>query len=318
MRAAGFAQRKTGFGYASSPNRQPQRPYSIANVPPGNYKVYFSAGPGYQSQYYNNVPTIVGATQLVVTNGSSANSINAVLATKLNTGTIIGRVVNASNGQPIAGALVELYSINNIPLGNSVYTTSSGDFQISAVNPANYKLRISATGFRTFAPVTQYQVQTNTATQVSIGLSNTVTYTSRVVDSSNASIAGAQIDLIIGGATTTNITSTDSNGYFTITVPVSTSFYLRISEGDLCHHRHQHDVQQPGQQHQRPPLFAAYRFGCLRVVFYGSNSRHWNYIRLRYSLRQPLDDLAGCHGYGNCRHNELHGMQFFRNCNWHL
>ena len=121
--------------------------YFIGNVPTGNYYVYFSAGPGYQSQYYNNVPTIVGATQLVVTNGSSANSINAVLATKLNTGTIIGRVVNASNGQPIAGALVELYSINNIPLGNSVYTTSSGDFQISAVNPANYKLRISATGF---------------------------------------------------------------------------------------------------------------------------------------------------------------------------
>ena len=50
------------------------------------------------------------------------------------------------------------------------------------------------------------------------------------MDSSNASIAGAQIDLIIGGATTTNITSTDSNGYFTITVPVSTSFYLRISK----------------------------------------------------------------------------------------
>ncbi len=202
--------------------------YFIGNVPSGNYYVYFSAGPGYQSQYYNNVPTISGATQLVVTNGSSTNGVNALLVAAPNTGTIVGRVVNASTEQPVVGALVELYSTNNSPLGNSVFTTSSGDFQISTLNPGSYKLRISANGYKPILAVTQYLVQSGVTSQVSISLPNTVTYTSRVVDSAvtPAPVANALVE-VVGG---TISALTDSNGYFTITVPFSTSFYLRISK----------------------------------------------------------------------------------------
>ncbi len=201
--------------------------YFIGNVPSGNYYLYFSAGPGYQSQYYNNQPNInPSTTQLVVTNGSSTNGINAVLAMAPNTGTIAGHVANATNGQSVGNVLVELYSTNNSPLGNSVYTTSSGDFQISTIQPGNYKLKISANGYKTIQPVTQYLVQSGVTTLVSLSLPNTISYTSRVVDSSSAGIGGVLVE-VVGGTTNT---LTDSNGYFTITVPVSTSFYLRISK----------------------------------------------------------------------------------------
>jgi 5-hydroxyisourate hydrolase-like protein (transthyretin family) len=204
--------------------------YYIGNVPTGSYRVYFSAGPGFQSEYFDNQPSFNTAQLLTVNSGDNISAINAILAPAPNTGTIAGHVANASNGQPVLNAMVELLNAGNSSLVTQVYTTSSGDFQISAINPGSYKLRISANGYRTIAPVTVYLVQSGVTTFVSISLPNTVTYTSRVVDSASASIAGAQIDMIVGGNTTTNVASTDGNGYFTITVPFSTSFYLRISK----------------------------------------------------------------------------------------
>ncbi len=203
--------------------------YFINNVPTGNYYLYFSAGPGYQSQYFDNQPNInPSTTQLVVTNGSSTNGINAVLPAAPNTGTIAGHVADASNVQPVFNAMVELLNASNSSLVTQVYTTSTGDFQISTVAPGTYKLRLSASGFRTMAPLTQYLVQSGVTTFVSLNLPNTVTYTSRVMDSATtpAPIANALVE-VVGGTTST---LTDSNGYFTITVPVSTSFYMRISK----------------------------------------------------------------------------------------
>lgn len=204
--------------------------YYIGNVPVGNYKLYFSAGPGFLSEFFDDQQSFGSALTLTISNGENKNSINAVLAAAPNTGTIAGHVSNASNGQPVINAMVELLKASDSSLVTQTYTTSNGDFQISTVTPGSYKLRVSANTFRTIAPVTVYLVQSGVTTFTSISLPNTVTYTSRVVDSANTSISGAQIDLIIGGSTTPNVASTDSNGYFTITVPFSTPFYLRISK----------------------------------------------------------------------------------------
>jgi len=200
--------------------------FYINNVPPGNYKVYFSAGPGFQSEFYNDQTNFGSAQLLTVLSEQNLNNVNAILSAAPNTGTIVGHVANAANGQPVINAMVELLNSGNSSLVTQIYTTSSGDFQISAINPGSYKLRISANGYRTIAPVSVYLVQSGVSTQVSISLSNTVTYTSRVVDSASAPIANALVE-VVGG--TTSIL-TDSNGYFTITVPVSTNFYLRISK----------------------------------------------------------------------------------------
>ncbi|MBL0226268.1 MAG: carboxypeptidase regulatory-like domain-containing protein, partial [Geobacteraceae bacterium] len=133
--------------------------FFINNIPTGDYKLYFSAGPGYQSEFYNDQTNFNTAQLLTVNSGDNINSINAVLTAALNTGSIVGHVANASNSQPVANAMVELLDATNSTVFATIFTIFTGDFQISAVPPGSYRLRISASGYRTIAPVTQYLIQ---------------------------------------------------------------------------------------------------------------------------------------------------------------
>ena len=209
--------------------------YSISDVPAGSYKIYFSAGPGYQTQFYNNQTNFNSAAVLTMAGGSSRFNIDAILNTATNSGTIAGLITNATTSQPIYSAYIELLDTSNNLISSvaPVLSTSSGGFQLSAIPAGNYKLRVSASGYQTSTPVTVYTVFSNQVTPVALTLQpnpTSVIYTSKVTDSGSNPITGAQIDLIVGSTTTTNITSTDSSGMFSVVVPYQTSFYLRISK----------------------------------------------------------------------------------------
>ena len=196
--------------------------YVINNVPPGSYKVYFSAGPGYQDD--------VSQVQFVSI-GVNPTNINAVLTAVPNTGTIFGQVVNAATGQAIPYALVTLLNTSNSSLGPAFTTTSNGEFNIGKINPGSYKLQVSATGYQGGILTTMYTVFSGVATPAPISLPPivippTVTYTSKVTDSKSDPISGALVELV--GISTT--ATTDVNGIFSITVPSQTDFYLRISK----------------------------------------------------------------------------------------
>ncbi|MFZ4858432.1 MAG: Ig-like domain-containing protein [Desulfuromonadaceae bacterium] len=147
--------------------------YTISNIPVGNYKLAFVAGPGYQGQFYNGQTNYSAAQVLNVTPGVPLTNIDAVLAAAPGTGTIAGMVTNATTTLPVSNAYIELLDTSNNPIIGfpSARSTSTGGFQFSAVPSGDYKLRINAGGgYYIAAPATVYTVSSGVLTPASISM----------------------------------------------------------------------------------------------------------------------------------------------------
>lgn len=101
--------------------------FSITGVPAGEQTVYYDA-PGYEGQ------TQVG---IIVASNLTTKTPTCLLSPP--TGSIIGRVVNAS-GKPILGALTRIQAARIVPNAN-------GDFSYTKVNNGSYVLSYEAPGY---------------------------------------------------------------------------------------------------------------------------------------------------------------------------
>jgi hypothetical protein len=72
-------------------------------------------------------------------------------------GTISGRVVN-ENGQPLAYATVSLYAIGVLRQENSTTTDRDGKFQLSGLEPRNYRVIAWRSSYATFVSPTNHRV----------------------------------------------------------------------------------------------------------------------------------------------------------------
>src|SRR5207249_2187704 len=123
------------------------------------------------------------------------------------TGTLSGRVTNASGGAAIAGATVTISG------GGSAATDASGNYTISSVTPGTgLNVTASKSGFSssTVSTVTVTPGTTTTQNFALTALPTTGTLSGKVTNASGgAAIAGATVTISAGGAATT-----DGNGNF--------------------------------------------------------------------------------------------------------
>jgi uncharacterized protein YodC (DUF2158 family) len=129
------------FGGCSSTNSNGE--YTIPSLPSGSYKVEFSSlfsENNYITQFYNGKPSFVEADAVAVTAGSTTAGINAELQSANQGGQISGTVIKASGGATIEGIQVCAYGTGSGFLGACASTNHNGQYTISGLAAANYKV----------------------------------------------------------------------------------------------------------------------------------------------------------------------------------
>jgi protocatechuate 3,4-dioxygenase beta subunit len=181
----------------SSATTDAQGNYALANVDPGGYTVS-AAKTGYQG----------ASTSVTVTAGQTATA-NLPLTLLATTGTIAGRVTDASNSQPIAGA-----TVTTLPATATLTTDAQGNYTIPNVAPGGYTVNAAKSGYQNgSASATVVAGQTATANMAITPLPTTGTISGRVTDASNSQpIAGATVSTQPATASVT----TDAQGNYTI------------------------------------------------------------------------------------------------------
>jgi hypothetical protein len=179
--------------------------YTLSNLPAGSLPLSATA-----SGFLTTVQTVN------ITPGGTTTA-NFVLITQ--TGTVSGRVTNASTGAGLAGVKVS-YS------GGSVNTNSNGDYTLNAVLPGTYTITATLTGWVTES--TSVQVFSGATATANIKLATGGKAAGKVTNKSGAAISGATVK-VTGGIVPTNVTVTTSSsgtydsgwvpiGNYTITV----------------------------------------------------------------------------------------------------
>jgi protocatechuate 3,4-dioxygenase beta subunit len=182
--------------------------YTIPNVAPGAYTVNAA-----KSGYLN------GSTSATVVAGQTATA-NIALTPLPPTGTISGRVTDASNSQPIAGA-----TVSTQPATASVTTDAQGNYSIANVNPGSYTVNAAKSGYQNgSAGATVVAGQTATANIALTPVPGTIN--GRVSDASNSQpIAGATVTT--QPATSTVVT--DAQGNYSIANVIPGSYTVRAA-----------------------------------------------------------------------------------------
>ncbi|MFZ2209460.1 MAG: carboxypeptidase regulatory-like domain-containing protein [Porticoccaceae bacterium] len=152
------------------------------------------------------------------------------------TGQLLGKIVAADTGAPLAGAIIELNG------ATAVATTADGRFAI-AIAPQSYALRIAAAGYDavqgTLVLSAGAVIDLGT---ISLAAERTVTtITGRVTDQSTGlPVAGAEVSVIGGAATTSG-----SDGTYTLNNLAGTVFDLRVSANAYASQTWQLQVERP-------------------------------------------------------------------------
>ncbi len=102
--------------------------YSFANVTPGDYTVQISKT-GYQD----------ASTQVTISAGNSSQADFILISS---TGTVTGKVTDASTHLPISGV-----NIQTQPGTVSITTDSSGKYTLEKIPPASYTIKASISGY---------------------------------------------------------------------------------------------------------------------------------------------------------------------------
>ena len=124
--------------------------YSIAGIPLGSYKVEFSAGSNYQSQFWNDQSSLATATPISVTGPQTFSGIDAMLATRPHiTGTVRGTAPNGTVST-LDRATLEVYTSSGEFVDYET-TDSNGTYDF-AVDPGQYAIEFLAPYGYDFAP----------------------------------------------------------------------------------------------------------------------------------------------------------------------
>lgn len=121
--------------------------YRLSNLAPGDYKIYFSAdGSGYYSQYYQNRVARPEADPVTLGETDDVTGIDV----QLQPGAKITGTLTDAQGQPLAGALVEVYRENSSWSSvRTANTDATGYYSVTLTERTSYryKLRYSKAGY---------------------------------------------------------------------------------------------------------------------------------------------------------------------------
>ncbi len=119
--------------------------YTIENLPTGTFAVFAEAA-GYKGEFYDDAQNLLEAKLVSVTAPGNVAGIDMSLATA---SAIVGRVVDAISGEPLARALVSIYG-NVGPRPELVFrhtlTNENGEY-IAGVPPGVYLVSAEARGY---------------------------------------------------------------------------------------------------------------------------------------------------------------------------
>jgi hypothetical protein len=114
--------------------------YTISGLTEVHYKVEFSAGGNYATQYFNGKSTFAEADEVAVIAGFTTSGIDAKMQTG---GQITGQVTDASTHVPLANIKV---CARRSGFGYCASTNAAGEYTISGLTSGSYKVEYSACG----------------------------------------------------------------------------------------------------------------------------------------------------------------------------
>ena len=183
-------------------------------IPVGNYTVTVSKS-GYQTQ----------AKTTTVTAGVTSNLAFTMTASTTTTGTIAGKVTNASNGAAIAGATV------SVPNLAAATTDTSGNYSLHNVPTGSQTVTATKSGWGSRSVTVT--VNSGATTTANIQLSTSGKITGTVKNGSGTAIGGATVK-ISGGviATTVTLTTSSTGTYTSPWIPVG-NYTVTVSKTGL-------------------------------------------------------------------------------------
>lgn len=122
----------TDWDYVSGAETDESGTYLVDRLAAGTYRVDFDAD-GYQSEYYDDVPTLEGSEPVEVIGGEETPDIHAALTADA---TISGTVTDAQ-GQPLDGAWVHVAPVGSED-GEWARTDSGGDYTVAEMAAGTY------------------------------------------------------------------------------------------------------------------------------------------------------------------------------------
>ncbi|HUA03960.1 MAG TPA: carboxypeptidase regulatory-like domain-containing protein [Solirubrobacteraceae bacterium] len=155
--------------YVTSTTTAGDGSYTLTNLVPGTYEVYFTpnSGQNYLPQYYDGETTLASADPVTVTSGQTTTGIGAALASG---GRITGKVTDSATGQPIQYADAELENSSGGYV-SEVSTGADGSFTLTGLASGSYSLYFWASGH-----VAQYynnETSLSSADQISVSAGST-------------------------------------------------------------------------------------------------------------------------------------------------
>jgi len=130
----------SGGSYTGISDYTPSSGYfEIPSVDPANYYLIIT-----KSGYYNKRDPITGS--FTVSDNETEDRGTIYMEEEINPGNVVGYVYESGDGA-IENALVKLYTSSGSYTGRHYYTSPNGYFQITSVDPANYYLIITKSGY---------------------------------------------------------------------------------------------------------------------------------------------------------------------------
>jgi protocatechuate 3,4-dioxygenase beta subunit len=138
-----------GYGFTTDDGT-----YEIAGLPAGTYYLhaYYWGAEGFAEEWYENATDPSGATQVTLADNDRRGRIDFTLAPHDIFGSITGRITDATTGQPVERAYVEVWPMEGDPFGtfglmpNYAITDADGRYQIDGQPEGKYMMTIIGDG----------------------------------------------------------------------------------------------------------------------------------------------------------------------------
>lgn len=126
---------------------EPTGDYKLSDLPAGDYYVLASAE-GYFPTYYKNALNFDEATAVIVTESSIVEGIDFDMQKILpGTASVSGVVLGDTDGLPISGAQVSVFSPDNPFLSGWAQTSANGTYQVTSLKSGTYYAAVWAEGY---------------------------------------------------------------------------------------------------------------------------------------------------------------------------
>jgi hypothetical protein len=229
----------TDWIHETSALTDPLGDYTLSGLPQGNYYLRTQNYQGYVDEYYDNAPGTYGAILVGVTAGSGTEGINFGLEPS---GSVSGRVVNASNLMGIPGVMISAYNGSGDPIQNS-FTNSAGNYVVGSLPAGTYSLATfnqQGYGDKYFDTLVSVTGGVNTP-NINFALILSGSISGRVANSNNVGLEG--VDVYIYGISWTYVmrVSTDSSGNYTAAGLLPGRYYV-TTVNDLYLDEYYNDV----------------------------------------------------------------------------